>query len=354
MVRSPLTGTVATLTLAVCAPAVAQVQISSGAARLGISGRLHMQFNTSSVDGEESSAFLLRRARLTIDAALDEFLSGRIEPEFGLTSVHVRDAYVRLTFDPAFRITAGQFKRPFDLFELTSSNDILVIERTGAIRGATGCAGVDLCSYSSFTEALQFADRDVGVQVDGRAGRVTYAAAVTNGAGLGTAEENSTKSYSARFTVEAAERLRLGANVGVHDFPNQVTGEDDYARALGADIEIGAFERGFHVQAGVTAGENWRNLDGAGDASSFVTAQGILSYRIPVPGEGRVRGVEPIARLSWGDGDTERGGDAHALLTPGVILHFVGRSRFALNLDVLIPQTGTAELSLKGQLNLHF
>ena len=51
------------------------------------------------------------------------------------------DAYVRLTFGSGFRATIGQFKRPFDVFELTSSTQTLVIERAGGVDGVSACAG---------------------------------------------------------------------------------------------------------------------------------------------------------------------------------------------------------------------
>jgi hypothetical protein len=183
---------------------------------------------------------------------------------------------------------------------------------------------------------------------------VQYAASVTNGRGQGTAEENSAKSFSGRLTVQPARDVRVSGNVGIHDFPNATSGTDDYATAFGADVEIGNFTRGLHVQAGGTAGENWLNLDVGGDASRFVALQGIITYRVPIADNRFVEGVEPVGRVSWGDPDTGAADDAHLLLTPGLMVHFVSRARIAANVDILVPQTGDTEWALRVQTNLFF
>lgn len=342
---------VVTLALALMAsPLAAQVQVRSQAVEIRLTGRVQTQFNATSVAGERRTEFLIRRARFTAEVQLTDFVSGKIEPEYGENRVQLRDVWLRLTFSPALRATFGQFKRPFDLFELTSSTDILVIERAGRIRGVSGCRGPGgVCSLSQLTEKLQFSDRDIGMMLDGadRTGKVGYMIAVTNGVGHNTFDENGAKSFSGRVRVTPRSNLTIAGNVALHDYVDLLTG-DEFALAWGGDVEIGNYDRGLHVQTGVVGGENWLNLLAAGP-STFLTAQGIASYKL-VPAPNRyVTGIEPLVRLSWGDPDTDVADDYGVLITPGLVFHFAPWNKLAVNADVWSPAQGSTEWSLKVQ-----
>jgi len=104
----------------------------------------------------------------------------------------------------------------------------------------------------------------------------------------------------------------------------------------------------------VMAGENWLNLDAGGDGSRFVTWQGIATYRIPVEGTGRVRAVEPLGRVSWGDPDRDAASDGGLVFTPGLVVHFQGRNKMGANLDVWRPRTGGTVWGMKAQTYLYF
>ena len=332
-----------------------QIPVNTRAASITFSGRLHAQFNTSSVGGTDFSEFLVRRARVEVDVTLNDLVSGRIQGEFGEGSASLRDGYIQLNFDESFRVKMGQFKRPFDIFELTSSTQILVIERAGGIRGVSDCAGPGgICTLSRFTEKLGYSDRDVGLMVEGAAGQASYAVAVTNGVGANRADENGTKSYTGRVGITASDNVTIAGNVGVHDYVNLVDGTDDYAVAAGADIEVGNYTEGFHLQAGVIAGQNWSNLDALGDPSNFLTLQAIVTNKVPIEDHAYVSHVEPLARLSWGDPDRDTADDGGLLLTPGVMFHFIGRNKVAVNVDVYLPSSGDTEWSLKFQTFLHY
>lgn len=336
--------------------AAAQVRIESRAAEIEITGRVHLQWNSTSVDGPISNEFLIRRARLTAEITINDFISGKVQPDFGEGELSLKDAYIRLSFDPALRATFGQFKRPFDLFELTSSTQILVIERAGGIRGLDTCSGPGgICSYSRFTEKLQYSDRDIGVMVDGGfdGGRYGYMVSVTNGTGADAADENGAKSFTGRFEVAPVEDLQVAANLGVHDYENALDLDEDYALAFGGDVEWGDYTDGLHVQAGLTAGDNWRNLGADGDPTSFLTAQGIISYKIPMQHR-LLEAIEPVGRVSWGDPDTDFENDEGFLLTPGFVAFFQGRNKVAVNADIWAPAEGDTEVSFKLQTYLHF
>ncbi len=354
-----LLGAAAAALLLSSTSAVAQVKIESKAAEITLTGRLHLQWNTTSIDGPISNEFLIRRARLTAEIDFNDWISGKIQPDYGEGEVSLKDAYLRLSFDPAFRATLGQFKRPFDLFELTSSTQILVIERAGGIRGLNTCSGPGgICTYSRFTEKLGYSDRDIGVMVEGEVGgRFEYAVSVTNGTGANTEEENGTKSYTGRLAVEAASDFTIAANLGAHDYEREnALGEmeNEYAIAFGGDIEYGNYTRGLHLQAGITTGDNWSNLNASFDPTTFLTAQGILTYKVPLSNSRFLEAIEPVARVSWGDPDTDANDDEGILFTPGLVAFFSGRNKLAINADIWSPSQGDTELSIKMQSYLHF
>jgi len=348
-------ATVGSGVFAAAAPVEAQVEVKSRAVELTITGRVHTQFNSTSVSGEPASEFLLRRARLTAEIKVNDFVSGKIQPDYGEGKLSLKDAYVRLTFAPAFRATLGQFKRPFDVFELTSSTEIVVVERAGGVNGVDTCPGPGgICSFSRFTEKLQYSDRDIGVMLDGRSkdGRVSYMAAITNGTGANTTDENGTRSYSGRVAFEPLADVVVAGNVGVHDYVDPATG-NEYAVAYGGDVEIGNFSRGFHMQAGLTVGDNWQHLVG-GQPSTFVTGQGIVTYKVPIADNRFLAAVEPVGRVSWGDPNSDAIDDEGWLITPGLVFHFTGRNKIGANVDIWTPAAGDTEWSVKIQSYLHF
>jgi hypothetical protein len=338
-------------------PLVAQTSLETRMDIEGLEfgGRVHVQFNTTSVDGLPSSQFLLRRARLYAHAQINDWIDGVAQVDFGLGRVAARLAFVRLSFAPELELVAGQFKRPWDVFELTSSSQILVVERTGLIRGSVCGEMVGPCSYSRFARSLLYASLDIGAQLQGQLGdRVYYAVSITNGEGPNTADVNGTKSFSGRVEVTVARDLVVAANAAAHDYPNIVTGTDEYAPAVGADVEWGNFDRGPHLQWGIQFGENWRNLTESGDAPLFGTSQLILSYKMPITSAARLEAVEPLARISYGDPGGSAAGDAGWLVTPGLQVFFDDRTKMAMNADLYRPRDGGLQSSFKVQLYMHF
>ncbi len=334
------------------AEAAAQNTIASRAASIRIGGRLQAQYATSSV-GSDHSGFFFRRARLTADVTVNDFLDGRIQPEFAGGTVELKDAYLRLTFSPGFQLSMGQFFRAFDLFELSSSTDLSLIERDGRVGGVGGCTGVGgICSYSRFTEKLAFSNRDTGLRATGTAGKLGYQVTVTNGEGANQRDANDSKSFSGRVSVEVAEGLTVSGQLGVHDYVAQ-DDESATAGAWGADAQYGDWRDGLLLQASVVRGENWKNLDDEGSASTFMTWQGVASYYAPLSSE-RFVGIEPLVRLSYGDPDTGLADDGGLVFTPGLMFYLLGKNKIGFNVDVWSPQRGDTEYSLKVQSFLYF
>ncbi|HEX9709248.1 MAG TPA: porin [Candidatus Thermoplasmatota archaeon] len=317
-----------------CVPTVlaAQVEIRARGASITFGGRLQAQLATSSVEDASTDMFI-RRARLEVDVSVGDFLSARVMPDFAGGKTALQDAYVRLDFDRAFRVSFGQFKRAFSAFELASSTDLPIIERDGRVPGLDGCSGVGgVCTFSRLTERLELDGRDVGLRAEGSLGdRVSYMATLTNGQGINVGDVNDGKSVSGRLELAATERVSVAAFGGVHDHPDVEVGETDYAPAFGADLEVGTWRSGAHLLAGVAWGKNWRE-----PGTSFLTAQALASYYVAV-GTPRLAGVEPLLRVSWGDPDRDGEDDSGLLLTPGLMLYFQGKNGLSANFDVYSP-----------------
>ncbi len=336
------------------AAGLAQTQVTSRAAQIQLGGRLHSQFVTSSAAEGNASDFLVRRARLMVTISVSDLVDARVQPDFQVGSARLADAFVRFNVDPRFRLSMGRFKRAFDVFELDSSTDIVVVERTGKVPGASGCAGVGgLCSLSRFTQGLGYAGRDSGVRVEGSLGRLSYVAAVTNGGASGRGDENSAKSVSGRASFRAGRGIRLAVNASSHD--RSLLEEDGGVRrfgAVGADLEIGDFRRGTHFQLGVVAGDNWR-MQTSGADHEFLALQAIVSHYVHLKGA-RFAAAEPIFRIGWADPTRTTEGDAGLLVTPGVFLYVWGKNRIGANLDFYDPRTGESEYSFKLQAYVYF
>lgn len=341
-----LMGTAALLPVA---DAAAQ-SIEGRASALTVGGRLQVQYATSSVDEAVDDVFL-RRARFEVDGDFTERLDGRLQVDFGGGAASVKDAYVRYQVSPGLRVTAGQFKRPFSVFELASSTDLPIIERDGRVEGLSACPGVGgVCTFSRLAQKLEFDDRDLGLRLDGAIGeRVTWYASVTNGAGADAADENDGKSLTGRVEFALTDDVVVSPFVALHDYPG-IDDETDRAGAFGADVEVGTWRDGFHLLAAFATGENWQVSDDA----NFATVQGLASYYVPV--EGRLAGVEPLLRVSWASSDVGPGlGDESGLLlTPGVMFYVEGKNGIALNVDVYDGEATDTEWSFKVQTFLYF
>lgn len=333
----------------------AQLEMTARSAQVRFGGRLHSQFATSSAESGKATDFFTRRARLTLDVSVSDLLDARVQPDFGEGELDLKDAYFRLNLDPGFRLSVGQFKRAFDIFELNSSTDIVVVERTGRIDGVSGCSGPGgVCTLSRFTEKLAYSDRDIGFKADGAIGeRVSYMATLTNGTGTSGSDENSGKSIAGRVSLQLASAVSISANLSRHDFTNR-DGEADAGTAFGADLEFGGFRDGTHLQVGLIGGANWRaEPSSAGQMPRFLTGQAILSRYVPLDG-GKLAGVEPMARVSWGDPDRGVSDDSGLLLTPGVFLYVAGKNRIGANLDIYSAGSLPAEFSFKLQTYLYY
>lgn len=333
------------------------VVVKSGAVEIQVGGRVQTQLSTSTVDSVPATELELRRLRLELTVKINDVVSGKIQPDFAPGNrVVMKDAWMRITLDPAFSILAGQAHRPFSPIPITTSTRILPIERGVRIRGLTGAFD----EYNLVSE-LGYSERDVGLQVlgapKGAPLGLTYQAGFFNGPARSRAKDRNTYQLAARVTATPVKDLRIGAAWSSLDFVRTSTtpgGTVDVARgnAYDVDVEYGAYDRpGVHVVAEAVYGD-FQPFTGA----RFFGAQGWLAYRTPeLPG--KIKAVEPVMRASYGDAnvnDRPVGNPGGLLLTPGVNLYLGGLSRVMFNWDFWNPLEGASQNSFKTQFQVAF
>nr|NIS29666.1 hypothetical protein [Actinomycetota bacterium] len=201
-------GLAAAVILMVAMPGPASAQaIDAGPFKLDFTGRVQTQFNTTSVDEDDIgepigwSTFETRRVRLGIQVEYGDWMTGKLEPDFALGRLELKDAWINWAFDPAFEVRFGQFKKPFGRIELISSTQIVPIERGVRIRGLVDAfrPRLDVDGSAIFIDfdgdlvlgeeyelldVLGYLGRDLGVSIHGDlADRVGYTVGVFNGNG---------------------------------------------------------------------------------------------------------------------------------------------------------------------------
>lgn len=316
---------------------------------LQVRANLQVQLNTTSVEEEPGSEWILRRARLGVRGWAAGWIRGDLEADFGRGGAKLTDGYVTLAFAPVFALRLGQFKKPFDALELISSRELLVAERDGTPRGAGGPTPQGL------VDGLGYSNRDIGAEWGGRSGRLGWMAGFWNGAGDNEAEDDNGKQLAGRLSVAALPGWTVsGAWTG-----KRVSEPPDADAAWYDAVEVavtgGAYrEPGWRALGQVMAGDNWLPDEGGGDEVSFLALQGIVAYHVPVFTVPYLIGVEPVLRIGWTDPDTDGDDDGATLSTVGVNLYLHRHLRSQIQADFLSPAEGDGEVALRIHTVLEF
>jgi len=372
-------GGAAVLMATLVATPVAAQRVTAGDVTLRLSGRMHFQFNTTSVreadlaePGEvasvSGSTFETRRVRMMVHLTIKDWITGYVEPDFGLARLTLKQVWMNFGFSDAFQVRMGQFKKAFSLIQLTSSLETATIERGLRIRSlaeayekaddASGAPAltrfrgdVVLGEEQEILERFGYVSYDMGVAAHGKSGAFGWEVGAFNGAGPDTRDDTDGKALAGRVTwtapVEAP--LTLGAAASYSEKAASATDVVDGA-AWSLDLELGAFRRtGLHVLAEIARGDN------LAAGHPFLAGQAIASWFVPRQNP-RFDGLELVARASWGDPDRETEGDHGTLLSPGVNVYVDGKNRFMLNWDVFTPGGDRFETrhALRAQAQLHW
>ena len=317
---------------------------------LQVKGNLQLQFNTTSVDEEPSSEWLVRRARLGLRGWIAGWMRADLEGDFGRGDARLTDGYVTLAFAPGLTLRVGQYKKPFNAHELVSSRELLVAERDGSPRGTSGP------TPDGLVDDLGYSNRDIGIEWDGRSGRLGWAAGFWNGSGDNEAEDDDGKQIAGRLNVAVVPGwVASGAWTGkrISDPPD--ADDATWYNALELAVVGGEYaEPGWKALGQIMAGDNWDPDLGGGDDASFLAAQGIVAYHVPLYTTAYLIGVEPIARVGWTDPDSDADDDRSVLATPGVNLYFHEHVKTQIQADFLSPEEGDGEIALRIHTVLEF
>lgn len=207
------------------------IESANGENSISLTGRVHFDYRGYNYDSNDntngaasaigSDTFDIRRARIGIKYKFGKYYSGEIVANTVGTSSDVLDVgYLDVAWFEKAKFRFGQFKMPFSLEQLTSSNNIDFIER-------------------SFVDSMIPA-KERGIQVFGEpVPGTTYALAVSNGnastggtASFGSETDNrvDNKDVIGRVTMNFAEMvknkedvLHLGAAFSVGDIPQSTS-----------------------------------------------------------------------------------------------------------------------------------
>ncbi len=320
-----------------------------------LSGRLQAQayyFSNeefAAVVGPTSSMFI-RRARIEARGQISENVSVYVQPSFeggrnlsGLTTTctstpvpagggtpvitcrstgrsgfRLRDAYIDVLFSPvtskgALYLRAGQEKRPFSRYELTSSNNLPSIERGGGT-GLLPRASNDLFGGAGFLS------HDVGASVRyeyklGDTRLITVKFGAYNGQGESLNDVNSQKSFGARGTVGLTSKLEVGGSWFAHDGIVTVGGVPDSSftnYAFDIDAQWGKpGDEGLFALA-----EYLHGNDATASKFTIQGVQAVAAYNIRMTSPTSwLYAIEPSFRVDLADPNTDAEGDRVTTIT---------------------------------------
>ncbi|HUP18367.1 MAG TPA: porin, partial [Gemmatimonadota bacterium] len=317
-----------------------------GVDSLHVRANIQPQLDGTTVEDEPTLDWRLRRARIGLRVWAAGWLRGDVEADFGRGRSVLTDAYVRLDFDRAFRFRVGQYKKPFDALELTSSRELPVIERDGTPRGTAGP------TPNGLVGDLGYSDRDIGVEWSGSFERFTAAAGIWNGSGPNTSDEDDGKQLAARVGVEVADGWTAAgawtANRLDVPAPGAVEPDQEWYQAFELALTGGEYgEPGIQALAQLMAGDNHDPGLGGGAEVSFRALQGIVAWHVPLYDSPWLIGWEPAARIGWTDPDSDVDDDEATILTAGVNLYHHARVKTQIGIDRLSPADGDGETAFR-------
>jgi hypothetical protein len=249
----------------------------------------------------------------------------------GRSGLRLRDAFIDVRFTKegnkgVFFLRAGQEKRPMSRYELTSSNNLVSIER-GAGNGLLPQASNDLFTSAGFLShdvgaSLRYEYKINDLQL------VTVKVGAYNGQGESLNDVNNKKSFGARATAGITPKLELGANVFSHDAIVTVGGVPDSAfsnTAYGGDVQWGRpGDEGLYV-----LGEYLRGKDATEAKNTIQGIQALAAYNIRMKSPTSwLYAIEPAFRIDLADPNTDVGDNRVTTLTAVLGFYMSSKAQF--------------------------
>ncbi len=97
---------------------------------LKVGGRIDTDMRFYNSDHPENNQFFVNRARVYLSGTIYKYIEFKIEPDFGKGTSELKDGFVNANYVPYAQFKVGQFKEPFSLERLTSSNYMDFVERS--------------------------------------------------------------------------------------------------------------------------------------------------------------------------------------------------------------------------------
>jgi hypothetical protein len=332
-----------------------------------LTGRLQEQFyyfnneDYAAIAGPQSN-FFTRRARIEARGQISENVVVYIQPSFeggrnlsgvattctstpvpagggtptvtcrttGRSGLRLRDAWIDVRFSPeaakgALILRAGQEKRPYSRYELTSSNNLPSIERGGG-QGLLARASNDLFAANGFLS------HDVGASLryeykldDTRL--VTLKVGAYNGQGESLNDVNNKKSFGARATAGIYSKLDIGGSWFAHDGVVTVgtTPDSTFTNyAWGVDAQWGKpGDEGLYLLAEYLDGN-----DATAAKNKIRGIQGLAAYnyRFKSP-TSWLYAIEPAFRYDVADPNTVVDSDKTTLITAVLGIYMSSRAQ---------------------------
>jgi len=181
----------------------------TAARQMQLTGYSQIRYQAFQDRGKHNS-FDIRRARVDLKGSITPFFSYRLQADL-VDKPKMIDAYGEIKLADYFSITAGQFKIPFSMENLTSSNKLEMIDRSQAVE-ALVARSKDVIGNQN--------GRDMGMQAGGTFLKVNnipvieYRIGVFNGSGINVADTaNNEKDISGRLVITPIKGLSFGCSI---------------------------------------------------------------------------------------------------------------------------------------------
>ena len=178
----------------------------TGTRSMSLSGYSQIRYQVLD-EYKKRDGFDIRRARLDLRGSLTPYFTYRVQADL-VDKPKLIDAYGEIKLADYFMVTAGQFKIPFSLENLASSNKLEMIDRSQVVE-ALVARGKDVIGNQN--------GRDLGIQVSGTLIKVNntsvleYRLGVFNGSGINVADTaNEVKDIAVRLILTPVKGLSFG------------------------------------------------------------------------------------------------------------------------------------------------
>jgi hypothetical protein len=178
----------------------------TAARQISLTGYSQVRFQTFQESGKHNG-FDIRRARVDLKGSVTPYFSYRLQADL-VDKPKMIDAYGEIKLADYFALTAGQFKIPFSMENLTSSNKLEMIDRSQVVE-ALVARSKDVIGNQN--------GRDIGIQVAGTFLKIKdlpvieYRLGVFNGSGINVADTaNNAKDIAGRLIITPLKGLSFG------------------------------------------------------------------------------------------------------------------------------------------------